>query len=181
MIVEPRLANIFKNAMHCKSRHMTYNSWIGVGCFTTILVARVDIVEWEDDRAMNPKGSVRKRQWLYQRSIPEFAQRDWEKNMKMHTTDDPAENRAENFPNRRTIQSCNWLRPATAMWNIMIWGIHCRKQGNIEGESVNKPQIDIKSKTWLFEPGIKTYFSKLPPTALIHLYHCFTSSSKPAA
>jgi hypothetical protein len=50
-----------------------------------------------------------------------------------------------------------------------------------EGESVNRPQMDIKRKTCDIRTWQKNYFSTYPPPTLMHLSHRFTIASKPAA
>jgi hypothetical protein len=48
----------------------------------------------------------------------------------------------------------------------------CRCQsGKRAGESVNRPQMDIKLKYTVFDAGKNIYFSIYPPTTLIHLSH----------
>jgi hypothetical protein len=50
-----------------------------------------------------------------------------------------------------------------------------------EGESVNRSQMDIKSKTWKTRTWNKTISRHTPPPTPIHLSHRFTTASKPAA
>jgi hypothetical protein len=50
-----------------------------------------------------------------------------------------------------------------------------------EGESVNRSQMDVKRKTYDIWSWKKNLFLDISYTKLIHLSHCFTSASKPAA
>jgi hypothetical protein len=60
---------------------------------------------------------------------------------------------------------------------MKIWFVFLR-----ERESVNKSQLDIERKTCDIRNRKRIiYFSTYPPVTLLHLFHRFTSTSKPAA
>jgi hypothetical protein len=50
-----------------------------------------------------------------------------------------------------------------------------------DGQSVSRPQMDIKRKTCDIRTRKRTFFLSYSPPTLIYLSHRFTSASKPAA